>query len=155
MIVKTVLKNNNYDKKIDAIFKSNSMCQRISKIEGVGPISATAIIATIGDPKVFKNGRHFSAFLGLVPRQSSSGNKERLLGISKRGEVYIRTLLTHGGRTLVRQVGTEQDNRRNHWIRRLKERRGANRAAVAIANKNARIIWAILAKNEEYRKAIG
>lgn len=142
---------NKYDKKIEAIFKANSMCQKISKIEGVGPISATAIVAAMGDPKVFKNGRHFAAFLGLVPKQSSSGNKERLLGVSKRGDVYIRTLLIHGGRTIVRHVGTK-DDKRSHWIRGLKERRGVNRTAVAIANKNARIIWALLAKNEEYRK---
>ncbi len=145
---------NNYDKKIEAIFKSNDMCKKISKIEGVGPISATAIVATIGNPKVFKNGRHFAAFLGLVPRQSSSGNKERLLGISKRGDVYIRTLLIHGGRTVVRHIGAKNEDNRSNWIRSLKERRGANRAAVAIANKNARIIWAMLAKNEEYRKAV-
>jgi len=145
---------NNYDKKIEAIFKTNSMCQKISQIEGVGPMSATAIVATIGDPKVFKNGRHFAAYLGLVPRQSSSGNKERLLGISKRGDIYIRTLLTHGGRTVVRHVGTKKDDKRSNWIKELKERRGANRAAVAVANKNARIIWALLAKNEEYRKAV-
>lgn len=145
---------NNYDKKIEFIFKTNRMCQKISKIEGVGPISATAIIATIGDPKVFKNGRHFAAFLGLVPRQSSSGNKERLLGISKRGDVYVRTLLTHGGRTVVRHIGTKNNDKRSNWIKGLKERRGVNRTAVAIANKNARIIWALLAKNEDYRKAV-
>lgn len=90
--------------------------------------------------------------MGLVPRQSSSGNKEKLLGISKRGDVYIRSLLIHGGRTIVRHVGAK-DDKRSDWIRDLKERRGANRAAVAIANRNARIIWALLAKNEEYRKA--
>jgi transposase len=142
-----------YDQKINEIFKSNAMCQKISKIEGVGAITATAIVAVIGDPKVFKNGRHFSAFLGLVPKQSSSGNKERLLGISKRGDTYIRTLLIHGGRSAVKCIGTK-DNPRSKWIRALKERRGANRTAVAVANKNARIIWAVLAKDEEYRQAV-
>lgn len=142
-----------YDKKIEEIFKTNVMCQKISKVEGVGPITATAIISAIGDPKVFKNGRHFAAFLGLVPKQYSSGNKERLLGISKRGDVYIRTLLTHGGRTMVRHIGAKDDKKSN-WIRGLKERKGANIAAVAVANKNARVIWALLAKNEEYRKAV-
>jgi transposase len=141
-----------YDKKIDAIFKSNEMCQRISEIEGIGPIAATAIVSAIGDPKAFKHGRHFSAFLGLVPRQSSSGNKERLLGISKRGDTYIRSLLIHGGRAVVRCVGSKEDGR-SKWIRALKERSGVNRTAVAVANKNARIIWAVLAKNERYRKA--
>lgn len=140
-----------YDNKIDIIFKSNDMCQRISKIEGIGVISATAIVAAIGDPKVFKNGRHFSAYLGLVPRQSSSGNKDRLLGISKRGDIYIRSLLIHGGRSVVRCVDKKNDPR-SKWIKAVKERRGANRAAVAVANKNARIIWAMLARNESYKK---
>lgn len=142
-----------YDDKINEIFKTNAMCQRISKIEGIGPITATSIVATIGDPKIFKNGRHFSAFLGLVPRQSSSGSKDRLLGISKRGDKYIRNLLVHGGRSVVRCVSTK-DDARSKWIRGLKDRRGANKTAVAVANKNARIIWAVLAKNEEYRKAV-
>lgn len=143
-----------YDQKIESIFKSNSMCQKISKIEGVGPMTATAIVATMGDPKIFKNGRHFASYLGLVPRQFSSGNKERLLGISKRGDVYTRTLLIHGGRSVVRQVGRDKEDARSRWICSLKERRGSNRAAVAVANKNARIIWALLAKNEEYKKAV-
>jgi transposase len=142
-----------YDLKIDEIYKSNKMCQKISKIEGVGPISATAIVSVIGDPRGFKNGRHFSSFLGLVPKQFSSGNKERLLGISKRGDKYLRTLLIHGGRSVIRQLGKKEDSR-SEWIRKLKERRGTNRAAVALANKNARIIWAVLAKNEEYKKAV-
>lgn len=142
-----------YDDKINAIFKTNPMCQTISKIEGIGPITATAIAATIGDPKVFKNGRHFAAFLGLVPKQSSSGNKEKLLGISKRGDTYVRSLLVHGGRSVVRCVGTKEDTR-SKWIKAIKERRGANRAAVAVANKNARIIWALLTHNEEYRRAV-
>jgi len=141
-----------YDVKIEAIFKSNKNCQKISKVEGIGPIIATAIVAVIGDPSVFKNGRHFSAFLGLVPRQSSSGGKERLLGISKRGNTYLRSLLIHGGRSVVRAVGSKKD-RRSQWIRELTERRGANRAAVGVANKNARIIWTLLAKNGVYEKA--
>jgi len=142
-----------YDDEINEIYKSNEMCQRIAKIEGVGPITATAIVSAIGDPKVFKNGRHFSAFLGLVPRQSSSGNKERLLGISKRGDTYLRGLLIHGGRSVVRYIGNKEDSR-SKWVKDLKDRRGANRTAVAVANKNARIIWAVLAKNEHYRKAV-
>lgn len=140
-----------YDTKLNEVFKTNDMCQRISKIEGVGPVTATAIVATIGDPKIFKNGRHFAAFLGLVPRQSSSGGKERLLGISKRGNVYVRSLLIHGGRAVVRVVN-KKDDARSKWIRGLRDRRGANKTAVAVANKNARIIWALLAKNEQYRK---
>jgi len=141
-----------YDVKMKTIFNSNEDCQKISAIEGIGIITATAVVAAVGDPKVFKNGRHFAAFLGLVPRQSSSGGKERLLGISKRGNTYLRTLLIHGGRTVVRHVGSKKDNR-SIWIKELSKRRGANRAAVAVANKNARIIWALLAKNEAYKVA--
>jgi len=141
-----------YSVKLGSIFASNELCQRISKIEGIGIISATAVIAAIGDPKTFKNGRHFSAFLGLVPRQSSSGNKQKLLGISKRGDAYVRTLLIHGARSVVRTVGSREDSR-SQWIRNLKERRGANKTAVALANKNARIIWALLAKEKHYEKA--
>lgn len=141
-----------YDIKVEAVFKSNAACQKISEVEGVGTMSATAIVAAIGDPSIFKNGRHFAAFLGLVPRQHSSGNKERLLGISKRGDTYIRTLLIQGARCVVRYIGTKED-RRSQWIRELKERRGSNRAAVAVANKNARIIWALLAKEKAYEKA--
>lgn len=141
------------DTKIASIFKQNEACQRISKIEGIGPITATAIVGIIGDPKTFKNGRHFSAYLGLVPRQLSSGNKERLLGISKRGDTYIRSLLVHGGRSVVKYIG-KKNNHRSTWLNALKERRGANRAAVAVANKNARIIWAMLSRNEEYRAVV-
>jgi transposase len=140
-----------YNIKLEEIFKSNESCKKIEKIEGIGPIVATAIVAAIGDPKTFKNGRHFSAFLGLVPRQSSSGDKQRLLGISKRGDTYIRSLLIHGARSVVKAIGSKED-RRSCWIRELKERRGANRTAVAVANKNARIIWSVLAKDEQYRK---
>lgn len=141
-----------YDIRLEEVFKTNKECQKISKVEGIGPISATAIVATMGDPSVFKNGRHFSAFLGLVPRQSSSGSKQKLLGISKRGDTYIRTLLVHGGRSIVHRTGSKED-RRSKWIRRLKERRGANIAAIAVANKNARIVWALLAKDRSYEKA--
>lgn len=142
-----------YNIKLEEIFKSSESCKKIEKIEGIGVIVATAIVATIGDPKVFKNGRHFSAFLGLVPRQSSSGNKQRLLGISKRGNTYIRTLLIHGARSVVKSIGIKED-RKSCWIRELKERGGSNRASVALANKNARVIWSLLAKNEQYRKVV-
>lgn len=141
-----------YDLKMETLFKANDSCQKIADIEGIGVITATAIVAAIGDPKVFKNGRHFSAFLGLVPKQYSSGNKQKLLAISKRGDTYIRTLLIHGGRTVVRHVGSKED-RKSRWIRDLKERRGKNIAAVAVANKNARVIWALLIKGDRYEKA--
>ncbi len=140
-----------YDKKLEMIFTTNKTCQRISAVEGIGKITATAMVAAIGDLKLFKNGRHFSAYLGLVPRQSSSGGKERLLGISKRGDTYLRTLLIHGARAVVRCIGIKEDAK-SVWLRKIKERRGANRAAVALANKNARVIWAMLSKETDYKK---
>ncbi len=142
----------NQDKKIESIYKADEKCQRISAIEGIGPVTATAIVSAIGDPKLFKNGRHFAAYLGLVPKQSSSGGKERLLGISKRGDTYLRTMLIHGARAIIRYADSKEDSR-SEWIKKVKDRRGANRAAVAVANKNARIIWAILAKGTNYKKA--
>lgn len=140
-----------YDKKMNTVFNTNESCKRIAEIEGIGVITATALVATMGEPTVFKNGRHFAAYLGLVPRQSSSGGKERLLGISKRGNIYLRSLLIHGGRTVVRHAD-KKDDKRSLWISELKKRRGNNRAAVAVANKNARIVWSLLANSQSYRK---
>jgi transposase len=141
-----------YDKKILLCYKASEECQRIGEIEGIGVVTATAVMARMGDPKHFSCGRHFSAFLGLVPRQHSSGGKERLLGISKRGDTYLRTLLIHGARSAVLAADKKTD-KRSMWLKQLKERRGMNRACVALANKNARIIWSLLAHNETYKKA--
>jgi len=112
-------------------------------------LTATALIAAIGQVTQFKNGRQLAAWLGLVPREHSTGGKPRLLGISKRGNVSLRKLLIHGARATLRWVETKQDDR-SRWLKALIERRGKNRAAVALANKNARIVWALLAHNEEY-----
>ena len=141
------------DKQIDSIFTSNEVCRRIEKIEGVGRLTATAIYAAVSDPHAFKNGRQFSAWLGLVPRQNSSGGTVRLLGISKRGDSYLRTLLVHGGRAAVRWSVGKVDSR-SKWILAKQETRGYNRACVAVANKNARIIWAMMTSESEYRKAV-
>jgi transposase len=141
-----------FDAQIHAIFKASEACQRIAKLEGVGPMTATAIVAAVGDGKDFKNGRHFAAWLGLVPRQYASGNRTHLLGISKRGDRYLRTLLIHGARAAVATAHTKSD-RRHRWIQQLLERRGKNRTIVALANKNARTIWALLAHGEEYSRA--
>jgi transposase len=111
-----------------------------------------AIIALVGDGKAFKNGRHFAAYLGLTPKQHSSGNRERLLGISKRGDKYLRGLLIHGGRAVTRTAEKKTDSR-SLWVNRIKDKGGANRAAVAIANKNARIAMAIILSGETYKKA--
>jgi len=141
-----------YDGLIKSVFNTNDDCKKIAKIEGVGLLTATAIIASVGDANVFKNGRHMAAYLGLVPRQFSSGNKQKLLGISKRGNAYLRTLLIHGARSAVRAAMKKEDSR-SKWIQSIKERRGGNIAVVALANKNARIIWALLANKTEYRIA--
>lgn len=143
---------NEYEHRIKVISKNNEACQRIQAVEGIGPITAVAIMATVGNPNDFKNGRHFAAFLGLVPRQSSSGGRERLLGISKHGDNYLRQLLIHGGRSVVLHAGKKVDAR-SQWINGLKIRRGTNRTCVAIANKNARIVLAMLKNNEAYRSA--
>jgi transposase len=141
-----------FDKKIDVIFKANEACQRIAKIRGVGPKTATAMIAAIGDGSDFKNGRHLAAWLGLVPRQHSSGDRRVMLGISKRGSQHLRTLLVHGARAVVRTAVRKTDPR-SIWVNDLRERRGHNRATVAVANKNARVIWAVLRTGEPYRAA--
>ena len=139
-----------YEIKIERLFKKSEICQRIATIPGVGVLTATAVIASVGDAKVFKNGRHLSAFLGLVPGQHSSGNKQRLLGISKRGDVYLRTLLIHGARSVSR-VAHKKTDKRSRWVVELKERVGENRSCVALANKNARTLWALLTRNETYQ----
>ena len=141
-----------FDKKIDAVFRNNEACQRIAKIKGVGPKTATAVVAAIGDGSEFKNGRHLAAWVGLVPRQFSSGDRKVLMGISKRGSQHLRSLLVHGARSVVRTAPNKTDPT-NQWINQLRQRRGFNRATVAVANKNARIIWAVLKTGEPYRTA--
>lgn len=146
---------NLYDKYIRHIIKDSEDIRRLQTIPGVGPLSATAIIASVSDPSMFKNGREFAAYLGLVPRQNSSGGKQKLLGISKRGDKYIRTMLVHGARVVVshnEKMNRTQHNRRE-WIAKLKERRGFCKTTVALANKNARICWALMTKNEDYKYA--
>ena len=141
-----------FDRKIERVFRSSEVCQRIARIKGVGPKTATALIAAIGDGAEFKNGRHLAAWLGLVPRQYSSGDKRVMMGISKRVSQHLRTLLVHGGRAVVR-TATNKTDPLNQWVNQLRERRGYNRTAVAVANKNARIIWAVLRSGEPYRAA--
>lgn len=141
-----------YNRRIKNLFRSNEMCQRIGRIEGVGPITATALVTAIGDKSCFKNGRQFAAWLGLVPKQHSSGGKARLFGISKRGDRYLRTLLIHGARAVLSRAAGKTDAR-SQWIGRMRERRHPNVVAVALANKNARIIWSLLSKDQEYRPA--
>jgi len=141
-----------FDRRIEAVFRSNAACQRIARICGVGPKTATAVIAAVGDGAEFKNGRHLAAWMGLVPRQHSSGNRQILMGISKRGDQHLRTLLVHGARSVVR-VAARKTDALSRWINALRERRGVNRTIVAVANKNARIIWAMLRKSMEFQPA--
>jgi transposase len=124
----------------------------LAQVPGIGPITASALVASLGDAKNFDNGRQVSAWLGLVPRQHSSGGKQNLLGISKRGDSYLRSLLIHGARSVIYngKEKTEQSPTCK-WINAVVSRRNNNVAAVALANKNARIVWALLTHDREFR----
>lgn len=137
------------DKKIQLLASSNTTAKRLQQIPGIGPITATALVCAIGDGKQFKRGRDLAAWLGLTPRQHSSGGKECLLGISKRGDAYLRTLLIHGARAVLK-VADKKDDPRSRWLQNLCSRRNKNIAAVALANKNARIVWALLTKETDF-----
>ena len=139
-----------YDKSIQQLCQESEVCQRLTQVQGIGPLTATALVAAVGDAKLFKSGRQMAAWLGLVPRQCSSGGKQILLGISKRGDRYLRSLLIHGARAVVKQAKHKLDDM-SCWIRGLKERRGYNKACVAVANKNARILWALMAHGACYQ----
>jgi transposase len=141
-----------YEKKIVLLAKEDEQCQKIMKIEGIGPLIATAIVSAVGNARNFKNGREMAAWLGLVPKHTASGEKKRLLGITKRGDNYLRKLLIQGGRSLILSSKTKRD-KRSLWITQKYANAGYNKTAVAVANKNARIIWALLYKNEEYKNA--
>ena len=137
------------DTRIRQLCRQNENCQRILKIPGVGELTATAIVAAVPDPGEFRNGRHMSAWLGLVPRKSSSGDKQILLGISKRGDRYLRTLLIHGARAVLSHY-RDRDDDYTRWVGRKKATLSHNKAAVALANKNARIIWSMLNTGEDF-----
>jgi transposase len=137
------------DKKIQQLASNNSIAKRLQQIPGIGPITATALVCAIGDAKQFKRGRDLAAWLGLTPRQHSSGGKDCLLGVSKRGDTYIRTLLIHGARAVLK-VADKKDDPRSRWIQSLCSRRNKNIAAVALANKNARVVWALLTKETDF-----
>ena len=128
--------------------RESTASQKLAKIPGMGPMSASAVAASVGDARNFKNGRQLAAWLGIVPRQHSTGGKSTLLGISKRGDTYLRTLLIHGARSVIRVAEHKPDA--DPWIKKLLARRNKNIAAVALANKNARTIWALLAHDREY-----
>lgn len=140
------------EKRLKRISKSHPECKRLEDIPGVGYLTSTAILGVVGSIEVFKNSRQFAAYLGLVPRQHSTGGKPRLLGISKRGNPYLRKLLIHGARASLRW-SKQAKGRRGVWLRALEERRGHNITAVALANKNARTIWSLLKRGESYRSS--
>jgi len=128
--------------------RDNSASKKLEKIPGIGPMTASAMVASIGDARNFKNGRQLAAWLGIVPRQHSTGGKSTLLGISKRGDSYLRTLLIHGARAVIRV--SERKPNADPWLKNLLARRHKNVAAVALANKNVRTIWALLAHDRDY-----
>jgi transposase len=135
------------ERRLAAWKKDDVASRRLMDIPGVGLLTATAAVATMGEPRAFRSGREFAAFVGLVPRQSGTGGRVKLLGISKRGDVYLRTLLIHGARSVLTH-GKQHDA----WLTRLLARRPFNAVVVALANKMARTIWALLAHERTYRK---
>lgn len=133
---------------INVWHRTNEASRRIEKVPGIGPITATALVATVGDARNFGNGRQLAAWLGVVPRQHSSGGKQNLLGMSKRGDAYLRTMLIHGARSVLYRATQKADPQ--NWVCRVAARRNKNVAAVALANKTARIVWALLAHDREF-----
>jgi transposase len=139
-----------YDRRVQALARTHEAARRLMELDGVGPLTATALVASVGDARLFHNGRQLAAWLGLVPRQRSSGGKSRHGRITKRGDAYLRTLLIHGARARLRHV-LNRDDPTSRWAQALKERQGRNKAAVALAAKTARVAWALLARDEHYR----
>ncbi len=138
--------------KLLAWHRANDISRRLATIPGIGPITASAIAATASDPAQFTSGRHFAVWIGLVPRQHSTGGKERLGPISKRGDVYLRRLLVTGSQAVLRWMRARPANR-TPWLTQMLERRTWNVVAMALANKTARIAWAVMVRGETYRKS--
>jgi transposase len=141
-----------YDRHILRHEQASPTCRRLEQVRGVGPMTASAFVATVGNAKVFRNGREFAAWLGLVPKQVSSGGKDKLLGITRRGDKYLRTLLIQGAQAVLRHC-EHKDDSLSRWANRIRKEKGTNVAAVALANKTARMMWAMLAHDQEYRAA--
>jgi transposase len=142
------------DERLKQQCREDERIKRLLDVPGLGPISASAVVSAIGDARAFKRARDLPAWLGLVPAQHSSGGKQRLGAISKRGDTYLRTLLIHGARAVVNACAHKTD-RQSEWIKALIKRRNKNIATVALANKNARIVWAVLTRGEHYRGSRG
>jgi transposase len=141
------------DRELGELAREHPAARRLATIPGVGPITATALVVAIGDIGRFRSGRHLAAYLGLVPKQHSSGGKERPGTISKRGDTYVRTLLAHGARAVVRWFLRAHPEPKEGWMGRLLQRRPVNVAVMAQANKTARVAWALLTREEDYRHA--
>lgn len=143
-----------YDRELSALARHSEAARRIMQVPGIGSQTATAILASVPDPSLFRSSRHFAAWLGLVPRQYSTGGKTRLGRITKQGDKYLRTLLIHGARAVLITAGKKHD-RLSRWVHELSVRRGFKKAAVALAAKNARILWAMLMKRENFQPQPG
>lgn len=142
------------DHAIQKLAQEHAAAKRLQQLRGIGPITATALIAAIGDGRMFKRGRDAAAWCGLVPGQHSSGGKDKLLGISKRGDAYLRTLLIHGARSVIKSA-KDKDDRLSRWLQSLCSRRNKNIAAVALANKTMRMAWALLTRGADYQPDYG
>jgi transposase len=135
---------------IERISQENALCRRLLEIPGFGPLVSTATVAAIGNGAAFRRGRDFAAWVGIVPRQYSTGGKQKLFGISKRGNVYLRRMLIHGARAVLFRVKYDTGGF-GQWVRRLAQRAPRNKVVVAIANKLARMAWAVLSSGKQYR----
>jgi transposase len=137
------------DERIAAHLKADEQAARARQLMGVGPVGASAVVATVGDFRQFRNGPQFGAWLGLTPRQNSSGGKNHLGGITRRGDMYLRTLLIQGAKSVV-WTAHKRDDPISRWVLALREKHGWQKAAVALANKNARILWAVMTKGQAF-----
>jgi len=142
-----------FDRLISAWHRSNEMSMRLDEAPGVGPVLATAVVATVADPKAFRSGRNFSAWIGIVPKQHSSGGKHRLGGISKQGDRYLRGLFVAGALAVIRYAKIHGTKHRP-WLTALLARRPTKVAAIALANKIARMVWAMMVKGERYKEPV-